>query len=89
MILIDSNIIIESTQDEDTWVRKLLRDNECYVSMITLIETLGYHNLTKAKKDYFYILFFTNTSTSCHSRDYLQSHRAPSKKKIRTRRCPS
>lgn len=56
MVLIDSNIIIESTQDNGVYLRKLLRDNECYVSMITLIETLGYHNLTKEKKDYFYIL---------------------------------
>jgi len=57
MVLIDSNIIIESTQDDGIYLRKLLRDNECYVSMVTLVETLGYHRLTKANKDYFYILF--------------------------------
>ncbi len=57
MILIDSNLIIESAQDEGLYLRRLIQTKECYVSLVVMLETLGYHNLTKAKKDYFHIFF--------------------------------
>ena len=57
MILLDSNIIIYSYHQKYISLRKLISENECFVSDISYIETLGYHKLSNPEKTYLHELF--------------------------------
>lgn len=49
-MIFDSNIVIYSTQQVYPGVRQLLAEQEVYVSEISCVEVLGYHNLQPAEK---------------------------------------
>lgn len=57
MALLDSNIIIYSSQPEFAFLQDIIRSGEHSVSMITKIECLGFHNLSKADKKYLSFVF--------------------------------
>lgn len=46
MMLLDSNIIIYAAQPERDDLRQFIADNAPFVSIVSYIEVLGYHNLT-------------------------------------------
>lgn len=50
MILVDSNVIINSTKTEYDSLLEFLSENELCVSVITRIEVLGYHKLPESIK---------------------------------------
>jgi hypothetical protein len=52
MALLDSNIIIYSSQPQFSFLQDIIRSGEHSVSMITKIECLGFHNLSRADKKY-------------------------------------
>ena len=56
-ILVDSNIIIYSLLEEFRDLRELLVRDDCYVSEISRVEVLGYHNLKSTHKRYFSDVF--------------------------------
>lgn len=56
-MIIDSNIIIYSLKPEHNRIRKFISDNRPSVSVITVIEVLGYHLLSDRDKEYFSVLF--------------------------------
>ncbi|MVZ62483.1 type II toxin-antitoxin system VapC family toxin [Sphingobacterium humi] len=56
-MLIDSNIIIYSHEEEYKYLRKLLMRKDCNISEISRVEVLGYHLLTENQKDYFSVIF--------------------------------
>ena len=49
-MLIDSNIIIYSTQPKHEALRELVRTHVPAVSVISYIEVLGFHNLKEAER---------------------------------------
>ena len=52
MKLLDSNIIIYSGKLSYSYLRSLITDPESIVSIITIMETLGYHKITDDEKLY-------------------------------------
>lgn len=50
-MLLDSNVIIHSTQPEHAAVRDLIADNTVWASDISYVETLGFHRLTPGEQD--------------------------------------
>ncbi len=59
MVLLDSNIIIYAALPENKFLLDFMERNNCYVSIITKIEVLGYHLLTNKEKALFEIFFST------------------------------
>lgn len=59
MILLDSNIIIYSFYPENSSLIDFIFNNDCSVSEISLVETLGYYKITEAEKNYL-LEFFRN-----------------------------
>ncbi len=57
MKLIDSNIIIYSAQKEYAFLKKLFREEDVFVSDITLLEVLGFHLITEEQEEYFNAIF--------------------------------
>ncbi|OIN57673.1 type II toxin-antitoxin system VapC family toxin [Arsenicibacter rosenii] len=57
MKLLDTNIIIYAAKDEYRYLRPLLLAPDVCVSAISKVETLGYHRLVKAEKEYFEHVF--------------------------------
>ena len=57
MNLLDSNIIIYSPYPNYAHLRSLVSDSNNSVSIITMVEVLGYHQLTSAHKKYFENVF--------------------------------
>ena len=57
MALLDSNIIIYSSQPEFSFLQDIIINGEHSVSMITKIECLGFHNLSRADKKYLNLIF--------------------------------
>lgn len=51
MYLLDSNIIIYSTQPEYSLIRDFIQNELVFCSKLSRIETLGYHKITDAEKD--------------------------------------
>ena len=49
-MLLDSNIIIYATLPENAFLVDLLAQESLAISVVTQIETLGYHRLSKAEK---------------------------------------
>lgn len=44
MMLLDSNIIIYAAEQENEFLREFIAENNTYVSVLSYIEVLGYHN---------------------------------------------
>ncbi len=53
MILLDSNIIINSTKPGFDFLRHFLANQTLCVSVVSYVEVLGYHKLTGQDKDEF------------------------------------
>jgi len=58
-MLLDSNIIIYSFQPDQQGLRDLINEQVCCCSVISKIETLGYHQLTSLEQ--YYLEAFFNT----------------------------
>ena len=52
MILLDSNLIIYSSQKDYQSLRNFLFEQSPYCSRISYLETLGYHKITSSEKKY-------------------------------------
>jgi predicted nucleic acid-binding protein len=52
-MLLDSNIIIYAAQPENEFLREFIAKNSPYVSVLSYLEVLGYHQLTDEDKTYF------------------------------------
>jgi hypothetical protein len=52
-MLLDSNIIIYASQQEHEFLRKFIAENSPYVSALSYLEVLGYHQLTDDDQTYF------------------------------------
>ena len=57
MKLIDSNIIIYSAYTDYAYLRPLVTEPSHYVSSISKVEVLGFHDLNKQEKRYFESVF--------------------------------
>lgn len=57
MKLIDSNIIIYSASKEFSYLRDLFREDNIFVSEISLLEVLGFGSITSEQKEYFNAVF--------------------------------
>ncbi|HCY75739.1 MAG TPA: PIN domain nuclease [Ignavibacteriales bacterium] len=57
MNLIDSNIIIYSALKEYAYLRELFKEENVFVSEISLLEVLGYSSITKEQENYFNAVF--------------------------------
>jgi predicted nucleic acid-binding protein len=57
MKLIDSNIIIYSGANENSWLRELFYESNSYFSSISKIEVLGFHQITEEQVIYFSEVF--------------------------------
>jgi len=55
--LLDSNIIIYLGTDKAVQIENILVDKELNVSVITKVETLGYHKLSDKEKKFLNLLF--------------------------------
>lgn len=53
MIILDSNILIYSAQNEYAFLRELIFDDNCYVSQISKLEVLGFYRLRDTDRNYF------------------------------------
>ncbi|MCI5120371.1 MAG: type II toxin-antitoxin system VapC family toxin [Candidatus Electrothrix sp. AUS4] len=60
-MLLDSNIIIYSFLPEFQILQETLRKSEVSCSVISCVETLGYHALSKDEQHYLQLLFETIT----------------------------
>lgn len=56
-MLIDSNIIIYAAQPGQTALRQFIQDNEPAVSVVSYVETLGYHQLDENEKRFLEAFF--------------------------------
>ena len=57
MKIFDSNLIIYSVSDKYKQLRPMITAPDAVVSVITKVESLGYHKLPADDKDYFETLF--------------------------------
>ncbi len=46
-MLLDSNIIIDASQSENTQIRQFIGEHDIVVSAISYVEVLGYHLLAE------------------------------------------
>ncbi|RUS97208.1 type II toxin-antitoxin system VapC family toxin [Trichormus variabilis] len=53
MMLLDSNIIIYAAQAENEFLREFIAENSPFVSALSCLEVLGYHQLNDEDKAYF------------------------------------
>jgi len=57
MILIDSNILIYSGDEQFKSLRQLFKQHGTVVSIITRLEVLGYYRITQEQVNYFESIF--------------------------------
>jgi len=57
MKIFDSNIIIYSSQIDFQFLRPIINQSESYISEISRLEVLGYHQINILDKNYFESLF--------------------------------
>ncbi|MBM2815868.1 MAG: domain nuclease [Ignavibacteria bacterium] len=62
MILLDSNIIIYSIYPKSISLRDFIFNNDCLVSDISVVETLGFYKIEESEKNYL-INFFGDIPT--------------------------
>lgn len=67
MYIVDSNLIIYSSQSEFAYLRPMLFNADAAVSAISRLETLGYHKITSKDERYFKSLFALLTIYSIDS----------------------
>ena len=53
MMLLDSNIIIYAAQPENEFLREFIAENSPFVSALSRLEVLGYHQINDEDKTYF------------------------------------
>lgn len=70
-MLIDSNIIIYAAKPEHGDLRRFIAERASAVSAISYVETLGYHKLTEAEREYLE-LFFAAADVLAISGDVLE-----------------
>jgi len=70
-MLLDSNIIIYAAQLENEFLREFIAENSPYVSALSYLEVLGYHQLTHHYKVYFEE-FFTSSNFKTNQIDVLR-----------------
>lgn len=70
-MLLDSNIIIYAAQLENEFLREFIAENSPYVSALSYLEVLGYHQLTHQDKVYFEE-FFTSSNFKTNQKDVLR-----------------
>ena len=51
-MLLDSNIIIYAAEPDQAVLRQFIRDNSPAVSLVSYVETLGYHRLSIEDKQF-------------------------------------
>ena len=56
-VLLVSNIIIYLGSDKAKTIEKFLINKELYVSVITKVETLGYHKISETEKKFLNLVF--------------------------------
>lgn len=56
-VLLDSNIIIYLGTEKSTIIEKFLLNKELHVSVITKVETLGYHKISEKEKKFLNLIF--------------------------------
>ena len=56
-VLLDSNIVIYLASDKAGTIEKFLLEKELYVSVITKVETLGYHKISEKEKKFLNLIF--------------------------------
>ncbi len=56
-VLLDSNIIIYLASDKAETIENFLLDKELFVSVITKVETLGYHKISEKDKNFLNLIF--------------------------------
>ena len=56
-VLLDSNIVIYLGSEKAEAVEKFLLDKELHVSVITKVETLGYHKISEKEKKFLNLIF--------------------------------
>lgn len=56
-VLLDSNIIIYLGSEKAETIEKFLLDKELYISVITKVETLGYHKISEKDKRFLNLIF--------------------------------
>ena len=56
-VLLDSNIIIYLGSDKAETIENFLLDKELFVSVITKVETLGYHKISEKDKNFLNLIF--------------------------------
>lgn len=59
--LLDSNIIIYSTNPSNGFLRKFIAENSPLISLLSYLEVLGYHSLEKKEKKLFEKFFSGST----------------------------
>ena len=57
MILLDSNILIYSASEKYKYLRALIKKPDVACSIISKLEVLGYHKITKEQSNYFEAIF--------------------------------
>ncbi|MBW8049857.1 MAG: type II toxin-antitoxin system VapC family toxin [Cytophagales bacterium] len=57
MKLLDSNILIYSAEKKYSFLRKIFKEQNIFISEITKLEVLGYHKITAKQKKYFGAVF--------------------------------
>ena len=57
MKLLDSNIVIYSAKKEYSFLKKLFKEENIFVSEITRLEVLGFHKITSEQREYFNSVF--------------------------------
>jgi len=62
MKLLDSNILIYAPQPNFAHLLPLLIDPDCFVSEITRLEVLGFHQLTSIERVYYERVFLQKTT---------------------------
>jgi predicted nucleic acid-binding protein len=60
-MLIDSNIIIYAAQPERSDLRQLIANHAPFVSAVSYVEVLGYHQLSDAERQHFTAFFESAT----------------------------
>ncbi|HNX06342.1 MAG TPA: type II toxin-antitoxin system VapC family toxin [Bacteroidales bacterium] len=56
-VLLDSNIIIYLGSEKAETIEKFLLDKDLHVSVITKVETLGYHKISEKEKKFLNLIF--------------------------------
>ncbi len=56
-VLLDSNIVIYLGSDKADLVEKFLLEKQLYVSVVTKVETLGYHKISEKEKKFLNLIF--------------------------------